>query len=110
MKTTIWIAVIMTLLATTTWAAEQTLSGAISDRMCGVSHKGMSTNMTDRECTQLCASKGAQYVLVSGGKVYTLTNHGADLKAHAGHTVNVTGDVKGDAIRVSKIDMPNMSK
>jgi hypothetical protein len=96
-----------TLLATAAWAADQTLSGTVSDSMCGVSHAGMGTKMTDRECTQACAAKGAQYVLVSGGKVYKLTNHDADLKTHAGHTVNLTGDVKGDTIRVSKVEMPN---
>src|SRR2546422_11643531 len=60
----------------------------------------------DRECTQACAAKGAQYVLVADGKVYKLTNHDAYLKTHAGHTVNLTGDVKGDTIRLSKIEMP----
>ena len=110
MKPTISMAVIATFLATSAWAAEQTLSGTISDSMCGVSHKGMATKMTDRECTQLCASKGAQYVLVSDGKVYKLMNHDADLKTHAGHMVNLTGDVKGDAIRVSKIEMPRAPK
>jgi len=62
--------------------------------------------MTDRECTQACAAKGAQYVLVSEGKVYKLTNHEADSKAHAGHVVNLTGEVKRDTVRVSKIEMP----
>jgi len=74
-------------------AAEQTLMGMISDSLCGVSHKAMATKMTDRECTQACTAKGAQYVLVSDGKVYKLTNHNADLKTHAGHTVNLTGSI-----------------
>ena len=99
-------AVVATLTAGTAWAADQTLKGAVSDSMCGASHKSMGTKLTDRECTQACASKGAQYVLVADGKVYKLTNHDADLKTHAGHTVNLTGDVKGDTIRVSKIEMP----
>ena len=38
--------------------------------------------------------------------VYQLTNHDADLRTHAGHTVNLTGELKGDTIRVSKIEMP----
>ena len=106
MKIMIWTAGIAALCASTTFAADQSLTGTISDSVCGVSHKGMSTKMTDRECTQLCTSKGAQYVLVSDGKVYKLTNHDADLKTHSGHTVNLSGDVKGDTIRVSKIVMP----
>ena len=71
---------------------------------------GMGTKMTDRECTQLCTAKGAQYVLVSEGKIYKLTNHDSDLKAHAGHVVNLTGDVKGDTIRVANIEMPRSAK
>ena len=66
--------------------------------------------MTDRECTQACTAKGAQYVLVSDGKVYKLTNHDADLKTHAGQVVKLTGDVKGNTIKVSKIEMPGPSK
>jgi hypothetical protein len=99
-------ALVATLTASAAWTADQTLKGVISDSMCGASHKGMGTKKTDRECTQACAAKSAQYVLVSEGKVYKLTNHDADLKAHAGHTVNLTGDVKDDTIRVSKIEMP----
>jgi len=78
--------------------------------MCGVSHKDMGKTMTDRECTQMCAAKGAQYILVADGKVYKLTNHDADLKTHAGHVVNLTGAIKGDTIKVSKIEMPASSK
>jgi hypothetical protein len=83
-------------------AAEQTIRGTISDAMCGASHAGM--KMSDKDCTQMCASKGAAYVLVADGKIYKLTNHNADLKAHAGETVSITGDVKGDSIKVSKVD------
>jgi hypothetical protein len=69
-------------------------------------------NTTDRECTQMCASHGAQYVLVADGKVYKLRSHDADLKAHAGHMVDLTGDLQrgGDTIRVSKIEMPKTGK
>ena len=92
------------LFATPAFAAEQTLRGTISDVMCGASHAGMPTKMTDRECTQFCAGKGAQYVLVVEGKIYKLSNHNAELKAHAGETVSVTGDVKGDSVKVSKVE------
>jgi hypothetical protein len=104
MRARIPVFVALSLCATPTFASEQTLRGTISDVMCGASHAGMPTKMTDRECTQFCAGKGAQYVLVSDGKVYKLTNHNAELKAHAGETVSVTGDVKGDSIKVSKVE------
>ena len=53
---------------------------------------------------------GIPHVLVADVKVYQLTNHDADLRTHAGHAVNLTGELKGDSIRVSKIEMPNPSK
>ena len=107
MKTTIVAVAFLTLMAAApSRAAEQTLVGVISDSMCKTNHASMPKKLPDRECTQDCAAKGAQYVLLSEGKIYKLTNHDSDLKTHAGHTVDVTGDVKGDTIRVSKIGMP----
>ena len=88
-------------------AAEQTWVGHLSDGTCGATHMAAQPGkkMTDRECTQACARKGAQYVLVSEGKVYKLTNHDADLAMHAGHDVRITGEMRGDAIRVATIEM-----
>ena len=44
-------------------------------------------------------------------KVYKIANQSfADLKAHAGHEVNLTGEVKGDSVTVSKIEMPAKDK
>ena len=54
----------------------------------------------------MCTSRGAQYVLVSGERIYKLTKRDSDLKEHAGHTVDLTGEVRGDTIRVTKIEMP----
>jgi hypothetical protein len=109
MKLMVGTALVALLSATSAYAADQILVGAISDGMCKGSHKDMGTKMSDRECTQACTAKGAQYVLITEGKVYKVTNHEADLKTHAGHMVNLTGDVKGDTIKVSKIDMPDKS-
>ena len=105
MKTIIGTVMVL-LCAASARPADQTLMGTISDSLCNASHKDMGKKMTDRECTQLCTAKGAQYVLVSEGKIYKLMNHDADLKTHAGHVVNLTGDAKGDTIRVSKVEMP----
>jgi hypothetical protein len=103
MKNVIAIAIAISLWTGTVRAADQTLTGIVSDSQCGAKH-GMA-NMSDRDCTQMCTSQGAQYVLVVGDKIYKLTNHNSDLKTHAGHTVQLTGDVKGNTIRVSKIEM-----
>jgi hypothetical protein len=108
MKRAIAMIIVAGLWAAGAWAADQTVTGVVSDSQCGAKH-GMA-NMSDRECTQMCTSRGAQYVLVVGDKIYKLTNRDSDLKTHAGHTVNLTGDVKGDTIRVSKIEMPKDAK
>ena len=101
------LSVILLLTATGAFAADQTWKGAISDKMCGADHKKMAGTMSDRECTQACTKGGSPYVLVTDGKVYQLASHDADLRTHAGHVVNLTGELKGDTIRVSRIEMPS---
>jgi hypothetical protein len=94
-------------------AAEQSWTGQISDSRCAAKHMPAEhgkKSMSDRECALACAQKGAQYVLVADGKVYKLRNHDADLKDQAGHTVNLTGDLTGDTIRVSKIAISASAK
>ena len=110
MKVVILVTAMSAPIAGAAFAADQTWTGSISDKMCGANHKAMGEKMIDRDCTQACAKGGAPYVLVSDGKVYQLMNHDADLRTHAGHTVNLTGDLKGGTIRVSKIEMPKTSK
>jgi len=106
MKTTLMTALLLTIAATGASAADQTWTGAISDKMCGADHKKMGGKMSDHDCTLACTKGGTPYVLVVNGKVYPLAGHDADLKTHAGHTVNLTGELKGDTIRVSKVEMP----
>ena len=106
MKSVIIVAAMSVLTTTGVFAAEQTWRGVISDKMCGANHKSMGAKMANRECTQACAKDGTPYVLVADGKVYQLNSHDADLRTHAGHAVNLTGELRGDAIRVSKIEMP----
>jgi hypothetical protein len=97
-------------------AANQTWTGKISDSMCGASHAKMVAahpggKMTDRDCTLACNKAGGKFVFVTGGKVYNIANQDdKDLQTHAGHTVRLTGDMKGDTITVSKIVMPAAKK
>jgi hypothetical protein len=81
-------------------------SGTVSDKMCGADHKEMGGKASDRDCTLACTKDGTPYVLMSGGKIYQLSGHEADLKTHAGHAVTITCEMKGDLIRVSKVEMP----
>jgi hypothetical protein len=90
-------------------AAEQVWTGNISDSACGKKHEEAAEGngvMPDRDCTQACVRGGSKYVLVVDGKVFQIANQdNKDLAVHAGHHVKVTGELKGDAITVSKIEM-----
>lgn len=86
--------------------AEQSWTGSISDNRCGGDHGG---EVDERECTLRCVQTGDKFVLVTdyGKKIWQIANQNfADLPAHAGHTVRVTGEQKDGAIVVSKIEMP----
>lgn len=87
-------------------AAEQTWTGVISDSQCKGDHGG---EVEERECTLKCTKAGDQFVLVTdfGSKVWPIANQGfASLAQHAGHTVKVSGELKGGAIVLSRIAMP----
>ena len=106
-------AAIVVMGASGAFAADQTWTGKISDSKCGAKHAAgeHGKKMTDRACTEACVKGGAKYVFASKGKVYQIANQDdADLAAHAGHTVKLTGEMKGDSITVSKIQMPKGSK
>jgi len=61
---------------------------------------------TDRDCTLACVKAGGKFVFVSDGKVYNVANQSLPaLQEQAGHVVEVTGDLKGDTITISKIEM-----
>ena len=96
-------------LATFAPAADKTWTGQISDSMCGASHVKMTSahaGMTDRDCALACVKGGGKYVFVSDGKVYKIANQDLGLlQAHAGHTVQLSGDVRGEIITVSNITM-----
>ena len=53
----------------------------------------------------MCVTKGAKYVFVNNGKVIAIANQDfKDLARVAGATVKLTGELKGDAITVTKIE------
>jgi hypothetical protein len=97
-------------LGASAFAAQETWTGQISDSACGAKHEEAAEGqgkMPDRDCTQACVRGGSKYVLVSNGKVYQIANQdNKDLATHAGHKVTVTGEMKGQSITVSKIEMP----
>ena len=109
MKTALLLAAALLMVPTVSAAAEQTWTGKISDSACGAKHEEAAEGqgvMADRDCTQACIRGGSKYVLVVDGKVVQIANQdNKDLATHAGHTVKLTGELKGTAITVSKIEM-----
>ena len=92
--------------ARVSFGAPQTWTGIISDSLCRGDHGG---EVDERECTQKCISNGDKYVLVTdyGKNVWPIANQEFPaLREHPGHTVKVTGELKGDAIQISRIDTP----
>jgi hypothetical protein len=89
--------------------AQQTWTGKIGDSACGVKHEEAVENegvMADRDCTEACVRGGSKYILVVDGKVLKIANQdNKDLAVHAGHAVKLTGELKGNEITVSKIEM-----
>jgi cellobiose phosphorylase len=108
MKKAILAMALMVGVAATGSAAPETWTGKISDEHCGAKHQQMEgKKMSDRECTEVCVKGGAKYVFVAKDKVYQIADQkDAALATHAGHTVLLTGEMKGDTITVSKIEMP----
>lgn len=93
-------------------AAPETWRGQISDSHCGAKHMAMEgKKMSARECTEMCIKGGGKYVFVAKGKVYQIADQkDSALATHAGHTVLLTGEMKGDTITVSKIEMPKTDR
>ena len=82
-------------------ADKQTLTGAVSDSMCGAQHMAGSPTA----CTRTCVGHGAKYMLVVGDKVYALNTADkavlAVLDQQAGKNATVTGTVNGVGVDVS---------
>jgi hypothetical protein len=105
------IAASLVLVPTLSFAAQQTWTGEISDGMCGTNHQAMAKSgqkVNPRDCALECVKAGSKYVFASKGQVFEIANQEPpDLKKHAGHKVQVTGDLGSDGktITVSKIQM-----
>ena len=92
--------------AQTTPAGEQkTLTGVVSDTMCGKTH--MLKGKSDGECIRQCIKMGEGFALMVGGKMYALRGHSADLDKYAGQKVILTGTVRGNAVAVESVAPAN---
>lgn len=83
-------------------AANMTLTGEVSDAMCGAKHP-----IADAAaCTKACVGKGSDYALVVKDKVYTLKTgdkEKTELDKLAGKMATITGDVSGTTMTVASV-------
>jgi hypothetical protein len=83
-----------------------TVTGTVSDTMCGKTHGEMGANVSDADCTRKCVKAGASYALVTSNKVYTLKGDKAQLTQldkFAGAKVIIDGDTSGNTITVKTV-------
>lgn len=84
-----------------TAGSQKTLTGVVSDSMCGVNH--MAKNMNSADCLRMCVKKGTKYALVVDKKVYTLEGHEAELDKYAAQKVTLRGTVNGETVNVASV-------
>lgn len=80
----------------------QVTQGEIADSLCGRTHTKQ-PGLGSTGCSRYCVSHGAQYILISGSKIYQLHGKTQLLENFAGLKVNVTGKVHGNSIDVEKV-------
>lgn len=85
-------------------AATQTLTGKVTDSMCGAKHH---EGIPPAECVRACVKHGAHYALLVGDKVYTLDTENQaekdELSKLAWENARVTGTVSGDTVSVASV-------
>ena len=84
---------------------DQTLTGTVSDTMCGARHT-MMPGKPDADCVRACVKANIDYALVVGTKVYTVKGNTGDLDKFAGQKAAVTGKVSGDVIQATSVAAP----
>lgn len=82
--------------------ATQTITGTVTDSMCGAHH--MMKDATAAQCTHACIKQGSDFALASNGKVYILKGDKSQFDKFAGQSVNIKGTVKGNTISVNSIE------
>jgi hypothetical protein len=84
-----------------TSGAQKTLTGVVSDAMCGQTH--MMKDKPDADCLRYCVKQRTKYALVVGKSLYTLEGHQAELDKYAAKKVTVKGTVKGESMTVESV-------
>ncbi|HTD41103.1 MAG TPA: hypothetical protein VK671_10820 [Mucilaginibacter sp.] len=97
-------AIVLTLGVAMAFTANDTqhLKGYIGDSDCAASKHDMGAQADRIKCVNKCIAGGATAVLVSGDKVYKISNQKEVIK-YAGKDVEVDANVNNDTIEVTKI-------
>ena len=82
-------------------AATTTLTGMVTDDMCGAKH--MMPGKSDADCTRACVRHGAHFALSAADKVYVLSGKTSEVDALAGSKATVKGNLNGNVLTVNSI-------
>ena len=88
----------MTVFGCLAWAG--TVTGVVSDAMCGAKHSTASAAAAD--CVKKCEAGGSKLVVVADGKVYNSDDQDK-LKGFEGQRVKIDGTISGDTISISSV-------
>ena len=83
-------------------ATEHTYAGMVTCSRCKAKHSPAMGQTAD-VCVRVCVHGGAHFALVNAESVYLLEGDMGALKKVAGQRVRVTGNLKGDTIRVESV-------
>ncbi len=100
-KKVLLLGVALLVLCCISWAQDKSWTGVVSDSHCAAKHSTASDAAAS--CVAKCVSGGAQYVLVSEGKVYQLGSQDK-FKDFAGKSVKVTGSEDNGVINPSAVE------
>jgi len=82
-------------------ATDTTLTGIVSDALCGAKHS--MTSMSAADCTRMCIKGGQGFALVVGDKVYNLRGDSAELDKYAAQKVILKGKLRDDTVSVDSV-------
>ena len=104
MRSTLALTLMSVLAASTTFAlaqTSQTLTGTVSDSMCGKKH--MMQGKSAGECTRVRVKSGSDFALMVGDKAYILKGNKGTFDKFAGAKVTVTGKAVGNTFAVESM-------
>lgn len=82
-------------------AATTTLTGVVTDDMCGKKH--MMEGKPDAVCIRACVKEGSNLAVLANGQMYVLAGKTQEVNALAGQKVTVSGELKGSTLTVNSI-------